>query len=180
MTLNAHNYREIKQVKSLTDKLGAEFSCFLPERAEYFNNKNFPDDLTSEMRQEISISLRELFGYHYYMDNLRLLIDKKRLRGLGCYSGYTSLVIDPYGEVRPCILVADSFGNIRRESLPELLSSPRAASLRKKIKSCTCWCQCEVSASAVVDPQDVISWFLFRCKDKRGFLKELQHKFSQL
>ncbi|MEI6631158.1 MAG: radical SAM protein [bacterium] len=180
MTLNAHNYSEIKQVKSLADSLGAEFSCFLPERAGYFNNEDYADDLDSKMRNEISNTLREMFGYHYYMDNLRLLMEKKKARGLNCYSGYASLVINPYGEVKPCVLIDESFGNIKEERLDRILSSSKAVSLRKKIKGCSCWCQCEVSASAVVDPWDVINWFLFRCRDKRGFLKELKQKINRI
>lgn len=180
MTLTELNYREIKEVKKIADELGTEFSCFLPEEAEYFNNKNSNYCLDENMKKEISASLKELFSYHYYMDNLRLFMNDKRKNYPPCYSGYTSLVIDPYGNVKACILREDSFGNIREQSLREMLSSERACKIRKSLKNCSCWCQCEVSASAIVDPMDVFSWFLCSCCDKKGFIRDTKRKLSKL
>ena len=180
MTISSLNYREIRDVKRIVEDLGAEFSCFLPEKSGYFNNSNLCYDLNDEMKKEISSTLKELFGYHYYMDNLHHLIEGNKERHLSCYSGYTSLVIDPYGDVKPCLLREESFGNIRNESLQDMLFSQRAYNLRKKLKNCFCWCQCEVSASAVIDPTDAIKWFIFNCRDKKGFLKKLKQKSSNI
>ncbi len=177
MTLTPDNYNQISQVKQIAEGLSCEFSCFLAEQAEYFNTQNQNNNiLTQEQKQQIARELIKLFPQHYFMHNLGLILSNKRKPKIKCFSGFSSLVIDPYGNIKPCILKVkgianDIFGNIKYQSLEELLSSPKAKQIKQKIKQCSCWCQCEVSSSAIVWPMDVLGWFLFRCGAKRQFLR---------
>lgn len=189
MTLNRYNYAQIRQVKEYVESLGVEFSCFPIEIANYFDNEAAADfQLDKEQWDQVIGQLKECCGYHYYMDNLRLQLERKQPRRLPCFSGFTSLVIDPYGNVKPCVLKVkgadnDVFGNIKQASLKEMLTSRAAREIREKIKKCSCWCQCEVSSSAVVCPVDVLKWLIFRCPDKKGFLKRAlakKDKYSSL
>lgn len=170
MTLNELNYKEIPKVKALVESYAAEFSCFLPDSSYYFYNPNKSYQLSNEVRTGIIKELSN-FPHHYYMDNLRAILEGGK-RTLPCYSGYTSIVIDPYGNVLPCILRYEVMGNIREEPLREILYSRKAQEIRRKLKNCTCWNECEASTSAVVDILGILKWFL-KCSDKKKFLKHL-------
>jgi MoaA/NifB/PqqE/SkfB family radical SAM enzyme len=178
LTISDTNFKEIMAVKAVAEKNGCEFSCFLVDEGDYFNNIGKTMKLEKEAKRTAIKTLKN-FSYHYYMDNLRLQLSNKRRRQLPCYSGWASVVIDPYGEVKPCILRSESFGNIKRQSLAEILTSPRAREIRKRIKKCSCWSQCEVSTSAVVDPWDVVFWFIFYA-DKKEFLTKMLPKLRRL
>ena len=177
MTLTALNYQEIPKVKELVESFGAEFSCFLADESDYFNNKGKVKELSAPVKEAIA-DLLSGFKYHYFMDNLRLQLLGKRKRKLPCYSGWTSLVIDPFGEVKPCILRQESFGNLRETNLGKMLKSKNARKIREIIKECSCWNQCEVSTSAVVDPLDVIKWFFFFA-DKKEFIRRIKPKLKR-
>ncbi|MGB9637580.1 MAG: radical SAM/SPASM domain-containing protein, partial [Microgenomates group bacterium] len=109
MTIQEDNFKEIPKVKEVVENQGAEFSCFLADAGEYYNTKR-RSDLGGKAKKSVIQSLKNFRG-DYYLDNLRLQMEGKRKRSLPCYSGWTSLVIDPYGEIRPCVLRSDSFGN---------------------------------------------------------------------
>lgn len=186
MTLTPYNFEEITQVKALAEKFGCEFSCFLAEQAEYFNNHNHLNSysLSEEQKREIAKQLMNIARDHYFMDNLRLLLEGKRKPRVLCFSGFTSLVVDAYGNVKPCILKVkgiddDIFGNIKEKNLASMLRSQKVKRIRQKIKQCNCWCQCEVSSSVVVCPLDVLWWFAFYCRSKKLFLKEISNKLRK-
>lgn len=173
MTVGNLNYREIGKVREIVEKYGCESSCFLADTGERFYNIGRRYNLRPEARKSIIEELTN-FSYQYYMDNLKAILEgKKKKRTLPCYSGYTSLVIDPYGNVHSCILRPEVFGNIREKPLKEILYSRRAKEIKKKLKGCTCWNQCEVSTSAVIDIIDVLKWFL-RCSDKKRFFDKVK------
>ena len=177
MTVQEDNFKEILQVKELVEEKGAEFSCFLADAGEYYNTQK-SSYLSKKARKSVIKSLKNFRG-DYYLDNLRLQMEGKRKRKLPCYSGWTSLVIDPYGEIRPCVLRPESFGNIKKQSLAEILAGRNAKEIRQSIKKCSCWSICEVTTSAVVDPWDVVWWFL-RYADKKEFAKSLLAKRRRL
>lgn len=178
MTISEKNYSEVLDVSRVSSKNNCEFSCFLTDEGEYFNNQGKVAGLSTKAKKEV-IGVLKNFSYHYYMDNLRLQLLNKRKRELPCYSGWTSLVIDPFGEVKPCILRSESFGNIKNQPLKEMLTNQKAREIRKKIKKCSCWSQCEVSTSAVTDPWDVIKWFIFYA-NKGEFIRKMLPKLSRL
>jgi len=178
MTLTPDNFSEITQVKKVVEGLGCEFSCFLAEQAEYFNNYTISRSylLSDEQKEQVIKQLSSFASSHYYMDNLCLLLGDKRRPKVLCFSGFTSLVIDPYGNVKPCILKVkgvddDVFGNIRSQTLISMLKNPKAKKIKEGIKNCSCWCQCEVTSSAMVFPLDVLKWFIFYCSSRQKFLK---------
>lgn len=168
MTITNDNCTEILKVKEVVEKEGVKFACFLADSGEYYH-KQTKNGLDENARKSVINSLKEFSG-DYYLDNLRLQLEGKRKRNLPCYSGWTSLVIDPYGEVRPCVLRSDSFGNIKKSPLSEILTGVKAKEIREKIKKCSCWSICEATTSAIIDPWDVLFWFFFYA-DKKKFLK---------
>jgi MoaA/NifB/PqqE/SkfB family radical SAM enzyme len=174
MTLSCINYNQISKVKGIAEGLDTEFSCFLADEGDYFDNLGGGSGaLTQEMKKSIINDLKQ-FSHNYYMDNLRRQMEGEK-RKLPCYSGFTSFVIDPYGELRPCIILPDSFGNLKDNRMEDLLKTEKARQIRDKVKGCTCWNQCEASTSALVDVFDVMRWFL-RSGNRRKFLKEVREK----
>ena len=174
MTLTPANFNKIREVAKQVEALGCEFSCFLAENCEYFGNPDEKKQFAPEQRKVIAEQLRD-FPYHYFMDNLRRQISGESKRRLPCYSGYTSYVIDPYGDVHPCILRNEAFGNIKDKAFGDMAIDRQAWELRKKLKGCKCWCECEVSSSAIVAPWDVARWLL-KSRDKITILKSLNKK----
>lgn len=171
MTLSNTNYSEILKVRNFVEGFGGEFSCFLPDEADYFGNLGQGLKLSSKAKKEIIKVLKKNFSYHYYMDNLRRFLESDEPRRLPCYSGYYSLTIDPYGNVLPCILKSESFGNIKKASLEEILFNPKSIKIKNNLKSCRCWSQCEISTSVLADSMDILRWFP-SCGDKKRFLNK--------
>lgn len=179
MTLSSKNYNKILEVRDFLKKFDVDFTVFLPENSMYFANEGHDFGLTRTQLDVIAAQLKA-FHYHYYMDNLRRFISNSKKRTLPCWSGYTSIVIDPYGNVFPCILRNESFGNIKEQSLEELLFSKKGKKTKESLKNCYCWSQCEVSVSAITSPFDVMRWFLLECHDKKSFLNDLSKKRDNL
>jgi MoaA/NifB/PqqE/SkfB family radical SAM enzyme len=179
MTLTPLNYQEIPAVCEIAKEYRCEFSCFPAEAGTRYSNIGEAYGFSRREKKKLIEEL-EKFDYHYYMDNLRRFwTGRKRARSLPCYSGYTSLDLDPYGNIRPCVLLPDVFGNVKEEPLQKMLYSEKAKGIKKRMKRCSCWSQCEVSTSAVVDPFDVLRWFL-SCSNKKKFLKQLKEKRRRL
>ena len=186
MTLTKDNYYQIPEVKKYVEDLGCEFSCFLAESSDYFYNASNAHKALSEEDLNAICELLKPMDYHYFMSNLRLRISGRRRTALPCYSGYMSIVLDPYGNVKPCILRPqgtvgdeDIMGNIKQKSLHEILYNHKSSLLRKKIEKCRCWCQCEVSNSAVIDNVDVVKWFV-KSSGKKEFLNKLSQTIYKL
>lgn len=174
MTLTPVNFNKIGEVAKQVEALGCEFSCFMAENCEYFGNPDEKKQFTDEQLRVIAGQLKD-FEYHYFMDNLRRQITGESKRALPCYSGYTSYVIDPYGDVHPCILRNEVFGNIKDMAFRDMLIGRQAWELRNKLNGCKCWCECEVSSSAIVAPWDVARWIL-KSRNKMAILKSLNKK----
>jgi Fe-coproporphyrin III synthase len=177
MTINQINFSYIPETYQISKDIGTEFSCFLAEASDYFNNQGINYQINTTQKQTVIENLKK-FKYDYFMDNLRRQLEGKRKRTLPCYSGYSSLVLDPYGNIMPCILINKPFGNIKAvDDLKAMIVKKSTKDVRESLKKCHCWCQCEVSSSAFVDPIDVARWFIFDCKDKKGFLKKISQRW---
>lgn len=181
MTISSKNYGQIlKTQKYVENELGCRFTCFLSDESDYYFD-NIGKNQILDKKQTATV-IRQLKNYEgdYYLDNLSQMMEERKKRTLPCYSGYTSIVIDPFGEVMPCVLKSWKFGNIKKQKLKEMMSSPNAIQIRKKIDGCTCFSQCEVSSSAVVDIFDVLRWFLTSSLNgKKQFLTSLLKEKKQ-
>jgi len=69
-------------------------------------------------------------------------IYKQRQRAIPCLAGSFNLVITEEGEVYPCEMLAQSFGNLRKVGfdLGKLLNATKAKKIRKFIQNNGCWC----------------------------------------
>lgn len=171
MTVTDKNYQDIKPLLEMTQEMGIDFSFYPADGGDYYHTNVWPKK-SQKTSQALISALADSPG-DYFADNLRRYLQGEGQRNLPCYSGWSSFVLDPYGELKPCVLRSESFGNIKNQPLEEILNSPRARAIRKSLRSCrSCWNICEVSTSAVIDPWDVLGWFIFRAS-KVKFIKSL-------
>ena len=180
LTITKWNIDDILAVSEFCKDLHCEFSAFLAEEGDYFDNAdNTATTFTEEEKLKISKILNN-FKYHYYMDNTRLQLLGKRKREIDCYSGQTSFVLDAYGNFKPCLILEDSFGNVKNNSLDDIFSTPENKKKQKELKNCKkCFLQCEVGTSLLSDFTDLTKWFLFHCEDRRGFLRTYGTKYNK-
>jgi len=180
LTITKWNIDDILEVSKFCNDLNCEFSAFLAEEGDYFDNSgNVATSFTEEEKNKIAKILGN-FKYHYYMDNTRLQLLGKRKREIDCYSGQTSFVLDAYGELKPCLILNESFGNVKSSSLDEILSSKETLQKQHDLKKCKkCFLQCEVGTSLLSDFTDLTKWFLFHCEDQSSFLKTYLGKYNK-
>jgi MoaA/NifB/PqqE/SkfB family radical SAM enzyme len=178
LTISKENIVDIPKVRAVCQELECEFSCFLAEAGDYFSNSNNENLGFNDAEKQAVVSALESFKYHYYMDNTRLQLLNKRLREINCYSGQSSIVLDPYGNIKPCLILDEVFGNIKTATLKEIFASVQ--SKRIELKKCKkCFLQCEVGTSVLMDFTDLIKWFLFHCEDRTGFLRTYLTKYNK-
>lgn len=170
MTLGNQNAHQIGEVYNLASRMGSEFCCFLTEKADFYNNQDIDCSLLPESRRKIIEALKEFGTHHYQMDKLRRRLEFGEARRLLCYSGHASLVLDPYAGVKPCVLRSETFGNLRKKTLLDILCGQSAGRIKETIKNCSCWCSCEVSSSTAIDLSDVLRWFFLQCRNRVGFV----------
>jgi MoaA/NifB/PqqE/SkfB family radical SAM enzyme len=78
---------------------------------------------------------------------------------LSCVALRSSLFLNPYGEVYPCIILDKKVGDLRDfdYDVHALLRSEAAVKLRDQIKGCeNCWTPCEAYPSILVHPTSLI------------------------
>jgi MoaA/NifB/PqqE/SkfB family radical SAM enzyme len=70
----------------------------------------------------------------------RTMIEQKRI--IPCYAGRLNLVLTETGDVKPCEILADSFGNVRDfgYDIRRIVNSERADTIRRSIKKKECFC----------------------------------------
>ena len=180
LTITKWNIDDILNVSNLCKDLNCEFSAFLAEEGDYFDNSgNVTTTFTKEQKNKIA-KILENFKYHYYMDNTRLQLLGTRKRERDCYSGQTSFVLDAYGELKPCLILDESFGNVKSNTLEEILTSDKTIRRQRELKKCKkCFLQCEVGTSLLTDFTDLTKWFVFHCDDQLGFLKTYLKKYNK-
>jgi radical SAM protein with 4Fe4S-binding SPASM domain len=88
-------------------------------------------------------------GMNYYLDNYCT-------RPLHCFAGYSSMFLDPFGNVYPCNFLSGKsdylMGNAKDTKIDNIWKSQTASDIRSKIKACpytTCWNGCEVDQTMI-------------------------------
>jgi MoaA/NifB/PqqE/SkfB family radical SAM enzyme len=85
----------------------------------------------------------------------RTILEQKRI--IPCYAGRLNLVLTETGEVKPCEILADSFGNVRDfgYDMRKVVSSERADKIRRSIKNNECFCthECYFMTNILFNPK---------------------------
>ena len=69
MTINQINFSYIPETYQISKDIGTEFSCFLTEVSDYFNNQGMHYQIDDIQKQAVVENLKK-FKYDYFMDNL--------------------------------------------------------------------------------------------------------------
>ena len=82
---------------------------------------------------------------------------QQRRRQIPCYAGTTNLVISESGEVYPCEIRTESFGNLRNYdyNLQQVLNTPAGEHIMSSIKNNQCHCthECNFMTNILLNPR---------------------------
>ena len=86
---------------------------------------------------------------------MQTMQEKSRL--IPCYAGISNLVVTESGDVYPCEIRSDSFGNIRDFDyrLDSVLKTTRAQNILTSIKNKQCYCthECNFMTNILLNPR---------------------------
>lgn len=167
-TISKENLDEILKVYDLSKKLGVIFSTRLAHSSSLFysnvSSKIFVDKKEVPRVKKIFEYLlkkqpRNLF-YRYYLTKF---LNNPNKQPVPCFSGSNSFFIDPYGNLYPCIMLNKKIGNLKEESLKQLLNSKEATGIRQFIRKgkCSCWTDCEALNSIYLNPIELVRALLY-------------------
>lgn len=82
---------------------------------------------------------------------------QEQKRQIPCYAGRTNLVLSESGEIYPCEMLTDSFGNIRdyNYDIEQVLKSPQAKQSITAIEAESCYCthECNFMTNILLNPK---------------------------
>jgi len=154
ITISHRNAEELVDLYHLCAYLGIEFSQCVVHNAWQFRVTNNIIQDKEEVINQIKSFIRELLGskrkdlplrvkdwYRAYMNRgfINFILGDKRL--LPCGAGTDIVFIDPYGEIYPCNALAESMGNIKKNSFDEVWNCSQAKKVRETVSKCSqnCW-----------------------------------------
>jgi len=138
------------------------------------------EKLLQVMEDDIRLGLVKGFGFFnnllhakdILLRRLALDIFRDGRHRLPCTAGQLAGVILPEGELMPCELLEESFGNLREHdyNVPALWTSTRGREIRQKIAEtkCTCYHQCFLSPSLFFSPRLLPALFREWRRIKKG------------
>jgi len=126
-------------------------SFFMNESVKINNNKEVILDILkkcekmySNSKQTFRVKLRR----KYVTEMMNFLTTGKK--AIPCASGYSSVFIDPYGNVQPCSQLKIPVGNVKNNDIKEIMESQKMKEWREKFKNCQiCWSGCEGITSII-------------------------------
>ena len=162
-TLTPLNRDELWHVHRIARGFGAGFTARFAAWGEFYHNdarptRWDPSDLENAAREMENLS-RHVFdsgppivrrlsvGSPFLMGAAAYA--RQPTRQFTCYAGTHSFLLDPAGDVYPCLALAKRMGNIRREDLEDIWFGDRAARVRRFVAAerCHCWSECDVMPS---------------------------------
>ena len=148
---NVHTLQPIQAYWKKNNMAGA-FSVVQTPFYTHSSAQNTYNDIRMFNKQDLSIvkaAVPKSRGTNYYLD-------QGCVRPLHCFAGYSAMCIDPFGTVYPCNFLTGNelyrIGNIQDNGIDTIWTSPRARTVRNKIKVCPytqCWNGCEVDQTLI-------------------------------
>jgi len=153
ITVSDRNAKDMVELYQLAKSMKLEFATAVVHNSYYFHkddnrleNKTQAIESFREIVRELLTSSRIKNWYRAYFNYgiIHHIEGKKRL--LPCEAGTNIFFLDPFGEVRPCNGMEESFwlesmGNLKEKSFEEIWHSEKATEIRAKVRSCpkNCW-----------------------------------------
>lgn len=176
MTVQDRNAQDLVPLYKISDEMGMEFATATLHNSFYFvETKNIIHDrpMVAENFEKLvnellaSKSPKKWFRAFFNHGLIHYIYGQKRL--LPCDMSFDTFFIDPYGDVMPCNGTKDKevMGNLNTQTWDELWSSPKAESVRKKVRCCDRQCWMIGSVSPAMHKYIWIpAWWVLRHKAK--------------
>ncbi len=155
LVVNKHNLDEIPEIVDKLNKDKIPFTLTFAQESEYYGNVGKDVNFSPQERKRIAGMLKNMNIYVYQKEDIVRKVFKKiainffeRGKIPKCYSSWSSIRIDPYGNVYPCIMKNEIIGNVVGNSMDiekTILNSKNIQKIQSEIKSgkCSCWTPCE-------------------------------------
>jgi len=102
---------------------------------------------------------------NYYLKILSKNLKNNNYPFKYCFAGKSSVFLDPYGNVYPCIIFNKKMGNVRNfdYDLSKILESKKAITIKKMIqnnKCPKCFTPCELYQSMLLNPFEMVKYII--------------------
>ena len=163
LVVNKHNLNEIPGIVDKLNARGITFTLTFAQESDYYENLHGFVEFSQEEKKMIAEMLKNLqIPVHQKEHIVRRKFQKAAIeffktgRIHECYSSWSSVRIDPYGNVYPCIMKNEIIGNLVKNGMDlekTMMSSENLKEVQKEIKGgkCSCWTPCEAYQGVVQD-----------------------------
>ena len=161
LLITRHNLKEIKDLTTILNTKKIPFVLVLAQESEFYENVGNDTYLPSKEKRELIDILKSVeIPLYNNKDVIKRVFKKLLIKSLEksgqpipCYSTWSSVRIDPYGNVYPCIMKNEIIENLKGNGmdLKKVLENPKLRNIQKGIKNkeCSCWTPCEAYQSIV-------------------------------
>ena len=158
VTISEYNIESINDLlnSKISDECELVFS--FAQNSRYYNTEGVKLPLKHIQKVKSILKKSNIHGYRNIPTKIFYRLATKQLGDLSrqiipCYSSFASVFIDPYGNLKPCIMM-DPVGNLRdyEFNLKRLLRSDSFKEIQRKIKNMECpgcWTPCEALQTIV-------------------------------
>lgn len=183
MTLTPNNYHQTLNVFHLSKQFNANFSLRPVHQSDIYYQNQMQNSLKPHLEELMVIfriiardiknkkGLKNSLSFICYLRGVLDYLQEPNNRTLPCSAGTSSIFLNPYGDIYPCIMMDEKLGNIRDEKLFEIMNSEKAKIVRRKIKKLACplcWVECEAYRDILNNKIGLIEAGLFALLDSQS------------
>jgi MoaA/NifB/PqqE/SkfB family radical SAM enzyme len=148
ITLSDGNYHDLVPLFYLSEAMRLEFATAAVHNSFYFHKQdnviNRKDEMIAALERlinELLKSKRAKNWFRAYFNHGLINYVRGNPRLVECLCGSVLFFVDPFGEVRPCNGMDESFGNIKDSDWRKIWDGEKAQEIRKKVANCpsNCW-----------------------------------------
>jgi len=155
LVVNRHNLNEIPEIVNEMNRKKIPLTLTFAQESDYYDNMHADVGFSDEEKVMIGEMLKNLQIPVYQKEH----VIKRRFQEIAvqffrngkmpkCYSSWSSVRIDPYGNVYPCIMKNEVIGNLAENGMDlekTIMGSQNLRKIQKAIKNgeCSCWTPCE-------------------------------------
>lgn len=148
VTISDVNAKDLVPLFHLAEEHGVELATAVLHNAYYFHKMDnvihdkqmVENEVKNLMRAYLKSSHPKNWFRAYFCEGIAGHMHGAE-RCMKCTMATDSFFIDPYGDIRPCNVMDQRFGNIKEKPFNEIWSSQEADEVRCKVGECTenCW-----------------------------------------
>jgi len=148
VTVSDDNAQDLVDLFRLAKKHQVELATATLHNAYYFHKEDNVIVDKEKVEKELNRLIDEYLcssapknWFRAYFTNGIINYMSGRERAMKCTMAKDSFFIDPYGNIRPCNVMDNPFGNIKEHSFDQIWSSPAADAARRQVDACerNCW-----------------------------------------